>query len=364
LNFEEFEMGGNIFKDETRRYSREEYLVAERTVLAKIRWLFGVTPYTIPYYHVKESFGDMDLILPVDKITSDWKNQLIELFDLSKNQYSSNGNVFSFVYNQFQIDIITAKDDNAAKMAVAYFSYNDLGNLIGRIFHKLGLKYGHKGLSLVVRPDDNQHVLQEILLTRDMKAIFPIIGLSYDEFQNGFENLEDVFKFVAKSTFFDPEIFLFHNRNHKAVIRDRKRATYNSFLNWIKETNPSANYSFENKDERGGYNIREPFYSEIVVPVFPWVKDIVNDLITRYELVKKAKERIDGLIIREITGLEGKDLGEFIQKFDLSPSQWSNVELQKFLKISAKYPELVRVTVELCFSEWMKSDVDERSNPS
>jgi hypothetical protein len=357
-------MGGNIFKGDTRRYSKDEYLLAERTVLAKIRWALGVAPYAIPYYHSKDSFGDMDLILPVDKITSDWKHQLIELFDLSKNQYSSNGGVFSFVYNQFQIDIITAKNDAAARMAVAYFSYNDLGNLIGRIFHKLGVKYGHNGLSLVIRPDESQHVLQEILLTQDMKIILPIISLSYDEFQQGFKTLEDVFKFVAKSTFFDPDIFLFHNRNHKAVIRDRKRATYNSFLNWIKETAPKANYSFDDKEERGGYNAREPFYSEIIIPLFPWVKNIVNDLISRYELVGKAKERINGLLIREITGLEGRDLGEFIQRFELSPNQWSNDELQKFLKLSSRYPRLVDQTVELCFSEWMKSNVGERSESS
>lgn len=273
-------MGGNALKNhETRRYTKDEYLALENRFFSDFNFIFETSILRIPYYSSKDSFGDMDLIIPANELPSNWKQVLIDFYDLDKSMYSSNGGVFSFAIENFQIDLITAEDYPAAVMAASYFSHGDLGNLIGRIFHKLGMKYGHKGLYLVVRPDDNSHVLNEILLTQDMQIILSILGLSYEKYQLGFEDLEDIFRYVASSKYFDPDIYLFYNRNHKAVIRDKKRSTYNGFLEWIRRENPPPHFNFEEKNERGGYNLREPFYSEIVVPNFPGVEHQVRTLI-------------------------------------------------------------------------------------
>lgn len=37
--------------------------------------------------------------------------------------------------------------------SLEYLNWNDLGNLIGRIAHKFGLKYGHKGLLYIIKND-------------------------------------------------------------------------------------------------------------------------------------------------------------------------------------------------------------------
>jgi hypothetical protein len=350
-------MGGNALKNhETRRYAKDEYLSLERRIFLDFKDLFDTYPLQIPYFSFKDSFGDMDLIITANELPPNWKQILIDFYDLDESMYTSNGGVFSFAVENFQIDLITAENYLAAEMAVSYFAFNDLGNLIGRIFHKLGMKYGHKGLSLVVRPDDNSHVMNEILLTQDMQIILSILGLSYEKYQSGFEDLEDIFRYVASSRFFDPDIYLFHNRNHKAVIRDKKRSTYNGFLEWIRHKNPPTHFNFEEKSEHGGYNIREPFYSEIVVPNFPWVESQVERLIYHYKQVQKAKEKINGLFIREITGLEGKELGEFIQWADLNPSTWVIEDVELFNRIVTRYPDFPEKYIGIYLEDWGKSD--------
>ena len=350
-------MGGNALKNhETRRYTKDEYLALERRIFADFKDLFDTYPLRIPYYSSKESFGDMGLIIAANELPPDWNQILINFYNLDESMYSSNGGVFSFAVENFQIDLITAKDYPAAVMAVSYFSYGDLGNLIGRIFHKLGMKYGHKGLSLVIRPDDNAHVMNEILLTQDMQIILSILGLSYEKYQAGFEDLDDIFRYVASSKYFDSDIYLFHNRNHKAVIRDKKRSTYNGFLEWIRRENPPVHFNFEEKSERGGYNIREPFYSEIVIPNFPGVEQQVKKLIHQYAQVQKAKEKLNGLLIREITGLEGIDLGQFIRYYDLNPGSWEIGDVEMFNQIVTRYPNFPETYVGLYFEDWMGID--------
>jgi hypothetical protein len=331
-------MGGNALKKyETRRYSKSEYLLLENRIRTDFVHLFGREPIFIPYYHNKVDFGDMDILFPSTQIPNNWKEKLINYYRLTDDMHVnvSNSGVFSFAVDRFQVDLIFSGTEKDSEMAKNYFAFNDLGNLIGRIYHKLGVKYGHRGLHLIIRLDESQHVLDEILLSQDMKEILSIIGLSYDEYLEGFDDLEDIFRFVAKSKFFDPDIYLLHNRNHKAVIRDKKRATYNGFLEWIRREKPPVQFSFEEKTERGGYNIREPFYSEIIVPMFPWIEDRVSKMITRYQLTQEVRKYYNGCIIGAVTGLSGKELGFFIQKNDLNPTHWSEDKIRfqvKFIK--------------------------------
>ena len=346
-------MGGNALKQhETRRYSKSEYLLIEDRIRSDFIHLFGREPLFIPYYHNKNDFGDMDIVFPSNEMPNNWKDILIDFYQLTNEMFVSNGGVFSFAVDHFQIDLIFAKTQKDAEMAVKYFGWGDLGNLIGRLYHKLGVKYGHNGISLVVRLDKNQHVMDEILLSRDMEEILSIIGLSYEEYQKGFDDLEDIFQFVAKSKFFDPDIYLFHNRNHKAVIRDKKRSTYNGFLEWIKREKPPTNFSFEEKTEKGGYSIREPFYSEIIVPRFPWIEERVAKMIQRYQLTQKIREVYNSTVIGEITGLQGKELGKFIQRCGLNPGKW----LDENIEIHLRHADQMRPIVEKLFEDYQREE--------
>lgn len=320
-------MGGNIkFRtgcgDNTgyiqgRRYQAEEYhaLVPEvseyfeKALNCSKNWIVE-----IPAYTNKQSFGDMDLIICSEEVkNSNWKYML----EYNGIPVETNGNCHSILFKELQIDLIFT-ERKYFWSSVNYFKFNDLGNLCGRMLHRLGLKWGHKGLSIVVRPvsdiiSENNHILKEIELETDgNKAWFKVCEiLGLDPLFEP-EELVDIFEYVASSIFFDPEIYMLDNRNATSRVRDKKRKTYHEFLQWIERTNPPANYNFPDKDERGGYNIRYPFYQDIILKHFPWVEQEVNQIIETHERDKQFVKLFNGKIVGDETGLESKSLGMFM----------------------------------------------------
>jgi hypothetical protein len=220
----------------------------------------------------------------------------------------------SIGYKNFQIDLIATKPEHLLA-SLTYFSYNDLGNLIGRMGHKLGLKFGHQGVSIIVRGNDRtDHILKEIVLTHDLKHAFEILGLDFQKFLVGFDDLEDIFQYVASSKYFDPEIYSLEHRSHTSRTRDKKRATYSAFLKWVEDTNPATNHSFAEKSELGGYSIREPYYTSEVLTRWPHVKAEVEALIAAHKLDTAFKKVYNGTLVSLCTGLTDKELGGFMSK--------------------------------------------------
>lgn len=307
-------MGGHALKHyTTQRINQSQYEYLEEKVRFHIEYLFGANSFLpIKYYSSKSDFGDMDFLLITDQ--SDWKNRIIEHFNLAKTQYHSNGPVLSIGLDNFQIDIIHHKPE-IARFAQYYYSFQDLGNLLGRIFHKMGMKLGHDGLWLVVRSkySENQ-ILDNILLSRDWDRVLDILGLDQEKYQNGFHDLVDIFEYVISSKWFDPDIYLLHNRNHTSRVRDRKRTTYRGFLKYIE--NRSGNYNFITPNTRGGHGIREPFYSQVIVPEFPWVVSCLEHLYEQCRINHEFKKVYNGGILMELTGLHGAELGKFMSQFE------------------------------------------------
>lgn len=319
-------MGGNIFKGETRRYAPDEYREIEEHLQRVINVLFKAPVFhKIPYYAEKDSFGDLDFVLDLSNIFSDemrrnWKDEIVAALGLNENKVSTNGDVFSFVYEQLQVDCISVSDPNEVQPAVNYYAFNDLSNLLGRITHKLGLKLSHKGLFIIVRDPENPDtsLLKEILVSRRYTDALTLIGVDPIQYlMCGFSTKEEMFQYVASSTFFQKDIFLLHNRTHRSRTRDQKRKIYHEFLEWIEKEQPEDNWTFENVREHGGYGIREPFFSEIIAP---FVKDSQNgrDLHKEIEAVLDENEinkrfkslYFNGEIVGENMCISGKELGD------------------------------------------------------
>lgn len=305
-------MGGNIFKDKTKRATRDEYFMICGMLSNVIQDTCGTDKFEyVKAYHSKESFGDIDVVISNLNLSQSYKKNIAAR--VGEDNVSSNGGVFSFVYREMQVDLIVTQD-KYFESSLNYFAYNDFSNITGRICHKMGFKLGHKGLSLVVREpvDEGSHILAEIELTTDYFKSLEILGLDRKKYENGFHDLEDIFNYVASSPYFDPDIYLLDNRSHYSRVRDRKRKTYHEFLEWIKNNDVKGNFDFADKTERGGYNIREPFYTEVVLKHFPWVDAEVKDAIANYEFDKNFKKVYNGELVGECTGLSGKELGMFM----------------------------------------------------
>jgi hypothetical protein len=267
-------LGGNVkFTSQTRRYDRQEYLQLEREVIAKLWVSFIFTNYTIDgnikqflqpiaAYHTKESFGDMDIIINSDKLSSEWIPQLVLEFGLAHGDWSKNGNVLSFAYKNLQIDLIVTPPEDF-QTSLDYFAWNDCGNLQGRLAHKLGFKLGHRGAELIVKDGDQQIAIIE--LTKDTSKIHELLDLNHQQWRDGFNTLEDMYQWIANSKYFNKDIYLLENRNHYSRTRDAKRKTYSDFLLWCQDKEFENNYPHVEITERVGYNIREPYFSELIV---------------------------------------------------------------------------------------------------
>lgn len=287
-------MGGQALKNcYTRRYDKEEFELLQEEVLTKLR-LAGITCNPTKYYRDKDSFGDLDIIAVKPSIDPKTIFDTKEVF--------KNGNTVSFEYKEFQIDLIFVSED-IYEYSQFYFSYNDLNNLVGRIAHKLGLKLGFTGLEYPLR-FISEHYQHKVVITRDCRKTYDFLGLDYGRYLQGFDSLEDIFNFVRSSKYFDTDIFSYENMNHINRVRNAKRATYRSFLEWL-ALQPVIRYEF-NPDKLSYMGIIDSYFPEA---------DLLN--VVQKEREKHAKitaisKKFNGHLIMEWLGLSGKELGAFI----------------------------------------------------
>lgn len=217
---------------------------------------------------------------------------------------SKNGNVLSFLYKSFQIDLIFV-DDLYFNYAWHYFGYQDLGNLIGRLAKQYGLKHGWQGLYYVQRNGD--HVVKEHLLSTEYLDILKCMHLDKYTFFKGFETYEQMFDWIVSSPRFMPDIFKFENLNHTNRVRDRKRKTYNMFLSYLEEIDVGQ---FEDN-----FKLTEEEKRECVCRWFPFIRKEIEEIDKHIERVNVTKAKFNGALVSQLTNIVGKDLGNFIQLF-------------------------------------------------
>lgn len=290
-------MGGNAIKNTpTRRYTATEYHKLEHDVLLQLRTDFpNRRIQAIKAYRTKESFGDMDLLFESDDLTIDIRQYLTDTF--TAKEIVKNGHVYSFEHFEFQIDLILVSSAEFETSA-SYFAWNDLGNLCGRLSQSMGLKLGHDGLTYSWKHET--YKFDEIKLLTDWKDILPVLGLNYQTWADGFETVEDIFKFTTSSKFFNKDLYLLHNRNHTSRVRDAKRKTYTDFLEWIQDDSrdlPCHPYQ-ENKNDWLPY----------LFSVIPGFEVKYNDTQRRYIQAGLVKEKYNGKLVLELTGRSNKDL--------------------------------------------------------
>jgi hypothetical protein len=299
-------MGGNLFK--LGRLPKAQYLEIEQEIRSYLQQKIGAENFHIPrYYADKPDFGDMDIIVSLAEIGQNWgkiKKDLIN--DLGISQFKSNGAVFSTVYKNFQVDYFTAEAEYF-EAKYNYLSFNDLSNLIGKIYHRFGLKYGENGLLYVFRRDDT-HYKKEIKISTDFRKICAFLHLDYASWEVGFKNLPQMFDWVIKSPFFSVKPYQ-EELSGGMEKREERRTTVQKFINYLAENQIVKSYHYlENKAE----------YLPMIHSFFPEA-DLLNKISEEENLEKIASQiqkKFNGNLIMEwIPGLSGKELGRFILDF-------------------------------------------------
>lgn len=319
-------MGGNLFKDKgARRFTKEEYEPLAVEVLERLSDSldYGVAYQEIPYYKNKPSFGDMDVIIAETGLKGkEWDiNSLPEMFEAEVFHTDSSQGTCSILYKGLQVDFII-KPVSEFFTSIDYYSYNDLGNLLSKIFRKLGLKYGHRGL--IYQMMYGTHMFDEIMVSTNTKLIHQFLGLDHSKFLARFNDLEDIFEYVISSPKFNPEIYRFEELNSANRIRDRKRATYNAFLTYIgvyEGAPPEAvKWNFGDREfptyERGEDKAK---YLPEIFSHFPTFQEKYEASLSKLRKEQEWKAKYNGenvaKWVKEVSGdeLSGPGLGKFMK---------------------------------------------------
>lgn len=295
-------MGGNAFEG-LERLTRSDYegLAQEMLTLLSAQ---GLCCESLLYYRQKSDFGDMDILVKKPKLSQKMFDQLMAQLKVQDVVYNSD--IISFRYQNFQIDLIYV-DPELFDSARFYFAYNDLNNLIGRVAHHLGLKFGWDGLTYLIRTESG-HRHQKIVLSRDPQAIYAFLGYDYMRWQVGFDTLEEIFDFVSSSPYFNAEIYAYDNLNHENRTRNRKRKTYQLFLDWLSKQEGLNHFVFD--QDKSIYLIR-------IHNAFPQANLLgqLQDYANEVRLFQLRREKFNGHLVTAWTGLTHQSLGEMIAAF-------------------------------------------------
>jgi hypothetical protein len=292
-------MGGNALKVPTRRVGIKEYKEIKEELINFFLRKGYKDVRSIPHIANKESFGDLDLLLD--------KPQLSDLDEVLKEMGTKeiyhNSSVVSFEYKGFQVDLIHCAPETL-DIARVYFSYNDIGMLIGILARRVRCKYSSEGLFFLYFTEGKAKKW-EIFLTLDPRRIFNFLGLDFDRFQKGFKNFEEITDFIIQSNLFDTESFTNQEEwNHYKRKRNQKR--------------PIWQYVIQTLYERPKMKSPRPTRPESYVSRWFPEKELESKLLSikqREERRQKVKQKFNGKKLQSLTGLEGKKLSEFMSKF-------------------------------------------------
>lgn len=343
-------MGGQALSIETRRVDADEFKVLSYEVLDILRPHFNELHITQAYFN-KPNFGDLDVLVQSDGITFNVYEKIQELF--SPTEIYKNSHVYSFDFKGFQVDLILVSELNWFT-SMHYFSYNDLGNLMGRVANQMGLKYGDYGLAF--KHTHNGRGYGDILISQDMPKIFEFLGFDYNRYLDGFEELEDVFEYVVNSKYFTPQLFDYENLDHQNRTRNRKRKTYQAFLDYLEEKRDSLQVDENYKVRKKGTNMTRHELENLKKADEFFGSNTLETLVAfQLEIKRKEalKEKFNGKMVMERYGLEGKSVGDFLENFKKTfPNQevFENFleanETEEILKRADKFHKAKQVTMK------------------
>lgn len=321
-------MGGNAITNAIR-LDKDKFEQYTEWVMPRIQSMYKKAK-PLKYYRNKQDFGDLDILVTERYCTQEDLIAFLKEGALQSKQVVNNNGDLSFEFRGFQVDLVKVPAE-CFDAAYFYYSYNDLNNLVGRMAHKLGLKFGWDGLYLPFRSilgPEHTHVTDKVLLTRDPRKIYEFLYLDYDRYLKGFDDLEDIFKFVVSSPYFNKEIFSYENMNHINRLRNRKRKTYQMFLDWLEAHSNTVPDELANVpvEEIGSvarkitfnafqYNKIKFVYFDMIAAAFPEA-DLHNKLVefhAKHAVIKQVKEKFNGnLVMSWIPSLTGEMLGKFM----------------------------------------------------
>lgn len=303
-------MGGNALSYNSVRLTKKNYERVAAQVVARLKSAYPDNRvYAIESYRSKADFGDLDVL-----VESTGYDPLVAAQAIGGVEVVRNGPVTSVGLavrpeiaelngNVFQVDLIKMEPE-AFDFASRYFRFSDMGNLVGRIAHAMFTSFRHDGLMFYFR--DGDYKFREIVLTRDYSRALAFLGYDPSRYEQGFDDLEEIFQYVASTPLFNRDIYLLENRNAQSRVRDRKRPTYNAFLSWCEARPDLTGYC---------YPADKLAWLPRITEFFPQFQAQYSQAVSDLARQRELKARFNGDYVTKLTGLQGKELGGLMKRF-------------------------------------------------
>ena len=298
-------MGGNATKDfGTRRITKDEFNILTNK-------LKDPKYHIIKSYTNKESHGDIDVLgtISFDEFESIIKTKF-NILGIVKN-HNEKSYALEFNSAKFQLDYIRTAPEYLT-FNYNYLSYNDLGNLIGRIASSFGFKFGHDGLFIKEFFDDKgntvdktvSYIRHEKLISRDWDFALEFLGLDPKRYKEGFNSLDDIFEYVCSSKYFHKNYYNLENDNNQKRTRDKKRENINKFNKYL-ESQLETNF----RESRNLFKEHLKSYPQIIQYKRALKKEVKREY---YKKRKFKAQKLLKILRLNYELIDPKRFGEFI----------------------------------------------------
>lgn len=300
----------------------------------------------------KNDFGDIDMLYMFKNTINNENNKSFNIEELINNIYNpieivSNGPVCSFAYyldgvnKYFQVDLILVED---LPMSRFYFSYGDLGGIIGRLTQHKSLKYGSKGLWVCPNQETlnkflstkkinlqidmkiiEKSIIPNIILTNKPEKICEYLGLKWDDWVKGFKSKQEIFEWIKKSPWFDLDSFRALDYEHRNRINSRPM--YQDFLKYIFINEPKFTIEKGNSLKYINKNFQLESLEQF---------EKTNILIEQILSIEKKllrKEKFSGKNFLDY-GIESKNIKKYLEDFKSYIETKFNVDFESWLDIN------------------------------
>ncbi len=240
----------------------------------------------------KTDFGDLDILYKSEPHINMY-DYITKIF--IPKEIVKNGDVISFSYNitndeYAQIDFIKSSNFDMSKF---FFSYGDLGLLVGKMVKHYELSFGDRGLFI------KNIYNQNIYLNDNPKEICDYLNLNYNKWGQ-FKTEIEIFNWLSTCNLCHKDIFISGNYEHRHKVETRPM--YNRFIEWLNINMTNKEYIIENKQSNA---------------ILYFNKQHVIDELEKENIIKQErKNKFNGKKILELNVIKNeKELGNFIKNF-------------------------------------------------
>lgn len=302
-------MGGkalNKYGVTTVRKSTDEFYRIANEVCNRIRNDLSIETYVTKFCKNKNEHGDVDVLLKFTKSCNGLNLKEYIYTAFTPKAVHVNDSVYSFDYDDFQVDLVIIPE-LSWEMSKYYMDYDPRGNLLGKIAHKFNLSFGHDGLYYRY-VHNNSRYSKDILITRDYRRYLEFIGLP-DDGKIEYKSFEDVYNYMITSKYFNPDYFKLENLTQIDRKRNRKRPTYNVFLEYVNSID-FGDKEYLKIDRSKVFDTVADFFTEVDL------RKIVDKIEGEANISKIVRDRCSGnTVLKLFPDMKQSGLTNFMKEF-------------------------------------------------